>query len=187
MRSYDWMERVLFEDKGNEDTPRSRPSVAESDATLDSQSTDAVNNAEEMLRQCVSSSEDDDVDATVYRREAAHSPNEDRVVQRDGDVIDALADAGNPRGDAAIVTSKRRTIQGHIQPSFVSAEFAEAQSASVLESLGAMSATERKFALTSAAGKLNYTDATGRRRRIRDNADGRPKRDYWEYPLPCVS
>ncbi|KAH6946096.1 hypothetical protein HPB50_011623 [Hyalomma asiaticum] len=42
-------------------------SVAESDATLDSQSSrDAVNNAGEVRRQCVSSSEDDGVDATVH-------------------------------------------------------------------------------------------------------------------------
>lgn len=107
-----------------------------------------------MLRQCVSSSEDDDVDATVHRREAAHSPNEDRAVQSDGEtgdgeMTDAPADAGNPRGDAAIVPGERRTIQGHIQPSFVSAETAEAQSTNVRESLGAMSATERKFALTA--------------------------------------
>ncbi|KAL3190436.1 hypothetical protein MRX96_019317 [Rhipicephalus microplus] len=77
--------------------PRSRPSVAKSDATLDSQSTDVVNNTDEMLHQCVSSSEDNDVDATVHRREAAHSPNEDPAVQRDSDMIDAPTDAGNPR------------------------------------------------------------------------------------------
>ncbi|KAH6945590.1 hypothetical protein HPB50_009256 [Hyalomma asiaticum] len=134
----------------------SRQSIAESDATLDPQSSrDEVNNAGEVRRRGESSSEDDGVDATVHRCDAAHSPNEeDRAVQidgetGDGEMTDAPADAVNQRGDAAIVPSERRTIQGHIQPSFVSAEAAEAQSTTVRESLGAMSATERKFALTT--------------------------------------
>ncbi|KAH6943946.1 hypothetical protein HPB50_000791 [Hyalomma asiaticum] len=129
----------------------SRQSIAESDATLDPQSSRyAVNNTGKVRRPCMSSSEDDGVDATVHRREAAHSPNEeDRAVQIDGEMTDAPADAVNQRGDAAIVPGKRRTIQGHIQPSFVSAEAAEAQSTTVRKSLSAMSAIERKFALTT--------------------------------------
>ncbi|KAH6948765.1 hypothetical protein HPB50_026192 [Hyalomma asiaticum] len=141
--------------RSRERTP-SRQSIAESDATLDPQSSrDAVNNAGKVWRRCLSSSEDDGVDATVHRREAAHPPNEeDRVVQidgetGDGEMTDAPADAINQRGGATIVPGERHTIQGHIQPSFVSAETAEVQSTTVRESLGAMSATERKFALTT--------------------------------------
>ncbi|KAH6948540.1 hypothetical protein HPB50_025036 [Hyalomma asiaticum] len=127
----------------------SRQSIAETDATLDLQSSrDAVNNTGEVRCRCVSSSEDDGVDATVHRREAAHSPNEeDRAVKIDSEAADGeMTDAPS---DAAIVPGESHTIQGHIQPSFVSAETAEAQSTTVLESLSAMSATERKLALTT--------------------------------------
>lgn len=141
-------------------SPTSRQSVGNNEVTLDPQPSTSyrnpADNAEVVRRRCVSESSTEGmlIDVITHQREAARSPNRDRAVEHDGETIDAemtgaSADAVNQRSDNETLLGERRTIQGHIQRSFLSAQTAEAQSTTVRESLGAMSATERKFALTA--------------------------------------